>query len=141
MSRQYLVQEHMSAPAISVAPDTTLEQAMSLMVLEGIHCLPVIDDAQKLLGIVTDHDLRLFANSPFLASATPQLADTLCQHKVSEIMQRQVLTITAQQPLAKAVQLMRHNTLVALPVTNDEQEVVGVITRTDVLDFVLQFLS
>jgi CBS domain-containing protein len=54
--RNVLVQEIMSAPVVTVPPDTTLAEAAALMVHKGVGCLPVVDGA-TLIGIVTKTDL------------------------------------------------------------------------------------
>lgn len=128
----------MTTPPITVRTDTHLEQAMSIMILEGIHCLPVTTEDEQLLGILSDRDLRLFTDSPFLEMTPEQRTDTLSVHTVSEIMQRQVLTIRAEQSVLKAAQRMRHNHIGGLPVVDESNRVVGVITRTDLLDFLIR---
>lgn len=136
-----LVGERMTSPAITVTSKHTLEQAMTLMIVEGIHGLPVVNEDDVLIGIVTDRDLRLFANSPLLEMTPDQRTDALGEHFISEVMRRQVITIHADATLLKATQLMRHNRIGGLPVVDQEKHVVGILTRSDLLDFLIEQLG
>jgi CBS domain-containing protein len=56
-------------------------------------------------------------------------------------MRRQVITIHADATLLKATQLMRHNRIGGLPVVDQEKHVVGIVTRSDLLDFLIEQLG
>ncbi len=123
-----LVKEIMHANPITVLPSVKLSDAYHLMNEKNIRHLPVLDE-NKLLGIITDRDLRLatskLAERPFDPSA-----------EVEVVMSRPVQTVSAHDPIESALQFMRELKIGCLPVL-DNNELVGIITGADILDAML----
>jgi acetoin utilization protein AcuB len=113
--------------ALSVAPGTPVAEARELMRRNRIRHLPVME-GERLVGIVTDRDIRLSLLSP--ATTLWEANYLAARLAVREVMSRSVITIGPDQPVADAVQLMLKHKIGALPVVEDER-VVGIITETD----------
>lgn len=124
-----LVQDIMTTPVVSVAPDITLQDAYQLMQTKGIRHLPVADD-RKLVGVITDRDLRLatsaLAPTPFAPGA-----------KVSAIMRKFPFTADPADAVEDAARLMREKKIGCLPVT-DNDNLVGIVTGLDLLDALIR---
>lgn len=124
-----LVRDIMSSPAVGIAGDTTLEDAYRMMREKGIRHLPVLA-GDRLIGVVTDRDLRLATSSlaptPFPA-ATP----------VSAMMSRPPVTADLADPVEDAARTMRERKIGCLPVVDGER-VVGIITGLDLLDALMR---
>jgi acetoin utilization protein AcuB len=124
-----LVRDILRSPAISIAPDTTLADAYALMCQKGIRHLPVVE-AGRLVGIVTDRDLRL-ATSALAPAPFPPGA------RVDEAMHREPLTADPCDPVEDAARIMRDRKVGCLPVV-DGGELVGIITNIDLLEALLR---
>jgi acetoin utilization protein AcuB len=114
-----LVRDRMSAPPIVVHPDTSFQRALALMQEKGIRRLPVVDAAQRLVGIVAQRDLLIAALRYLLSRAD-----------VSEVMTTNVVTIRPDSSLTEVAQLMLKHKIGGLPVV-DGGEVIGIITESD----------
>jgi len=123
-----LIREIMHPNPLTINPDTSLCDAYQLMQDKGIRHLPIIEN-EKLIGIVTDRDLRLatsrLAKRPFDPTS-----------EVREIMSHPVETTNPSDPVEVATQLMRELKIGCLPVVEDLR-LVGIVTNADLLDAML----
>jgi len=124
-----LVQDIMTSPVIAISPDISLQHAYQTMQEKGIRHLPVLD-LEKLVGVVTDRDLRL-ATSALAPTPFPPGA------KVSTVMCKFPFTADPADPVEDAARLMREKKIGCLPVTDDDR-LVGIITGLDLLDALIQ---
>jgi acetoin utilization protein AcuB len=126
------VRDRMSSPAVTITPDRSLQDALKLMHERQFRRLPVVDDRGKLIGIVSERDL-LYASSPpagLLGGKT--LDDLLPELRVKEIMTEEVISAAPHAFVEEAARLMADNKIGGLPVVDEDNQVVGVITETDV---------
>jgi acetoin utilization protein AcuB len=92
----------------------------------------VVEDG-KLVGIITDRDIRLIFPSAVTAGQREQDPhDALEKVSVQEIMSRQVVTVTSETPIADAARLLLERRIGGLPVVEGEH-LVGIITKDDIL--------
>jgi acetoin utilization protein AcuB len=126
-----LVQDVMQTKIFTVTPDTTLPEALRLTGQRGIRHLPVLD-GDKLVGIVSDRDLKRAMASPATSLEAHELTYLLDRVRVGEIMTRTVITIGGMFPIEAAARLMVQEKIGALLVTDGER-LVGLVTETDVL--------
>lgn len=116
----------------TAAPTTSLRHLIEIMKEEGCRQLPIIDDGQ-LIGIVTDRDVRLALNSPFVLHGRWQDEELLDKVTAEQIMTANPLTIASDAPAYRAAQMLSTYKFGALPVV-DDGVLVGIITVTDFLD-------
>jgi acetoin utilization protein AcuB len=126
-----LVGDIMQQSVVTVGPKTRWPEAMWLVAQRGIRHLPVLADG-RLVGIVSDRDLKLAMASPAASLVTHQLTYLLDPLTVDEIMTRAVITVTPDWPVEEAARLMAREKISALPVTRDGR-LVGIVTETDVI--------
>lgn len=136
--------EVMTKAVVTVHPDTCVKEVASLMTTHHVGGLPVIDDAGKLVGIVSETDLlhraelgterqrkwwlKAFTNADTLARDYAQSHAA----KVSDIMTRDVVTVTPDVRLADLADLLEKRKLKRVPVVADGK-LVGMITRSDLV--------
>ncbi len=120
-----LVKEMMRRPVTVVSATATLGEACELLQAHGFRHLPVMDQG-RLVGILTDRDLR-FATSSLCQS--PRTA----QDPVSSAMSSPPLTADPLDPVEDAARIMREHKIGCLPVL-DGTELVGILTGMDLLD-------
>lgn len=126
-----IVQEQMSSPAITIAPETPFQDALKLMRQKRIRRLPVVNRSGELVGIVSERDLLYATPSPASSLSIWELNYLLSQLQVQNMMTKRVVTVTPQTPLVEAAELMAEHKFGGLPVVDDNNYVVGVITETD----------
>jgi acetoin utilization protein AcuB len=126
-----LVQDVMQTKLFTVTPETTFPEAVRLTGQRGIRHLPVLD-GDRLVGIVSDRDLKRVMASPATSLEAHELKYLLDQLRVEEVMTQAVITIGPMAPIEDAARLMVLEKIGALPVT-DGGRLVGLVTETDVL--------
>jgi len=117
---------------ITITPKTSLPEAMRLVRHRGIRHLPVVED-DRLVGIVSDRDLKQAMASPATALESHELRYLLDAVTVDEIMTRAVVTVGRMFPIEEAARLMVTEKISALPVT-ERGKLIGIVTETDVLE-------
>jgi acetoin utilization protein AcuB len=126
-----LVKNHMKRDPVTVKKDDSFRYALKLIRKEGIRHLPVLD-GKKLVGIVTDRDLRQAAPSPATTLEVHELNYLLERLKIEAIMTKKVITVTPMTNLRDAANLLFTHKIGCLPVV-DHDELVGIITEGDIL--------
>ena len=126
------VKEWMTTPVATIRADAPVREAVALMKLRKIRHLPVLDDGGRLIGIVTDRDLRQMVFDPSIQERLGDLAEALGALTVREIMTWAVLTVRPESGIRQAARLMHEQKVGALPVVADGR-VVGMLTERDVL--------
>jgi len=121
-----LVGKRMTRNPVTITPEDYLATAQDKMRAGKFRALPVVEDS-KLVGIVTDRDLR-------------QHAGYLEKTKVNAAMQERLLTVTPQATLEDAAQMLLKHKIGGLPVVEDGK-LVGIITASDILQTFLDVMG
>ncbi len=128
------VSETMATDLITVEAETTLADAKGLMQDNNIRHLPVVDSKGKLLGIVTDRDMRDAQPSSLLDSeAYKRTYAQVMQHKVKDIMTKDPLTISVFYTLQDTLLVMGKKKVGALPVIDEDGYLMGIMSTRDLL--------
>ncbi len=117
----------------TVTPRSTLRQVIELMKTQACRQLPVLTGG-KLVGIITDRDVRLVMNSPLILHGRWQDEEILDTITAEDCMTPDPLTITPDTPAYQAANMLSIYKFGALPVV-DEEVLVGIITVTDFLNY------
>ncbi|MCS7221937.1 MAG: CBS domain-containing protein [Anaerolineae bacterium] len=129
----------MTSRPVTIAPQNAIGTAIALMRAGGFRRLPVVENG-RLVGIVTAHDLQRASNAPTVMSE-PWYDNYIFQHiPVSTCMTPHPITVTPDSSIAEAARLMRDHKIGGLPVVEGDQ-VVGIITETDLLNYLLKLLE
>lgn len=115
-----------------VSPDTPLREVVGLMNKRGTRQLLVVDEG-KLVGIITDRDIRLAVNSPLLAEDPLERIVLLDQFTAGSCMTHNPKTVTPNTPIHKVAQILSAYKYGALPVVENDA-LVGIISVTDLLN-------
>lgn len=137
-----LVANIMTTDVITVDPDSSIGTAIALMREHGFRRLPVVDGG-KLVGVVTDRDLRQATNSPLVLRERWYSDFLLEAIKVKSCMTPDPITATPATPIIDAAQRLRQHKIGGLPVVaaDDDRRVVGMVTITDMLDCLIHLLA
>ncbi|MGC1396449.1 MAG: CBS domain-containing protein [Coleofasciculaceae cyanobacterium] len=142
------VADVMSHDPIMVQPETPIKDVIKLLADRRISGLPVVDQAGKLVGIISETDLLwqqtgvsmptyiMFLDSVIYlenpARHDQELHKALGQ-TVGEVMSGDPLTITPDQPLRKAAKLMQEKSIRRLAVIDEAGMVIGIVTPGDIV--------
>jgi len=128
------IEKAMSNTVVTINADDTLLHATRMMKDNKIKHLPVVDGSGALVGIVTDRDLKKASASDATTLEVHELLYLLDKVTNQSIMSKNVVTIDTGAPLKQAALLMVDKGIGCLPVM-DGKQLVGIVTRTDVLRY------
>jgi acetoin utilization protein AcuB len=134
-----LVKERMSIDPVTLSPDDTLREARRLIRELGLRRFPVVEEG-KLVGIVTDRDVRQADMSSAVVQERRYVEYILDRIQVRGIMTPDPITVTPDTPLEKAARLILENKIGGLPVV-EEGKLVGIITETDLIRTLVEMLE
>jgi acetoin utilization protein AcuB/CBS domain-containing protein len=131
----------MRAPAVTINLAAPLSEALALMREHDVRRLPVVVDTGELRGMITQGDIR-GADVMRVAGLEPMdIAHALQSVKVYEVMTEEPLAISADTGLREAALLMIENKIGGIPVVDDENCVIGIITESDLFEALVQQLG
>ncbi len=135
-----LVGDRMTKNPITVNVDTSIEEALQLMRERQVRRFPVLDKRENLVGIVSEKDLLYASPSPATSLSVYEIPYLLSKIKMSDLMTKEVITVTVDTPLEEAARIMADNKIGGLPVV-DGKKLVGIITETDMFKIFLEMLG
>ena len=124
-----IVSHWMSSDLITIGKQASIQEAMALMKRESIRHLPVVDQQMKLVGWITDADLR----GVLIASMLEELT-------LEDVMIRKPFMVHPEMPLEEAARILLEKRVGGLPIVKDGT-LVGVITTVDVLSAFITFMG
>ena len=120
----------MTKDPLTVTPSETVGQADELMSENRFRQIPVVED-KELVGIVTDRDIQSFLSGPLLES--PEAKEKALNTRVSEIMTTEPFTLSPDDNLQEALELLIEEKIGGIPVVDKTEGSVGIVTYVDVL--------
>lgn len=115
----------MSSPVKVLKQKSTLEEVRNLMKEKGIRHIPIIEN-HRFVGIISDRDLLKM-----------DLSGTFAFLKAEDIMNTVVVVAHEETPLAHIAKVMLEEKISAIPVVNEQHQLTGMITRSDILEVVI----
>ncbi|TDL34290.1 CBS domain-containing protein [Jeotgalibacillus sp. S-D1] len=128
-----IIEEMMVTEVATLLPDSTVAEAIELMTEKRIRHLPIVDVTNKVVGILTDRDVKEFSPSPFQADHK----DDLFQTKLLDVMTTPVITGHPLDFVEEVAVLFMEEHIGCLPIVS-EDKLVGMITETDLLHTLIQ---
>jgi len=120
----------MTKDPLIVIPSETIAQADELMAVNKIRQLPVVK-GRELVGIITDRDIRSFLSGSLLSA--PEAREKALDTKIGDVMTRDPLTLSPDDELREAVELLINEKIGGIPVVDEAEGIVGIVTYVDVL--------
>jgi acetoin utilization protein AcuB len=128
----------MTRDPLTVAPSDTIGQADELMYENKIRQLPVVE-RHELVGIITDRDIRSFLSGSLFA--TPEERERALAAKVVSIMTTEPITASPEDDLRDTVEVLVNEKIGGIPVVDEAEGLVGIVTYVDVLRWLLDRLQ
>jgi acetoin utilization protein AcuB len=135
--KKELVKDWMTSNVITVAMDTTLPEAHKLMIEHQIRRLPVMKNG-RLVGMVTRGDVRGAEPSDATSLSIWEINYLLSRLKIEEIMTAQPVTTRADATIGEVAERMLAHKISGLPVMNDQDELIGIITESDIFRMIVK---
>jgi len=119
---------------VTISAEASFYEARAIIRDKGIRHLPVVDKDHRLVGLVTDNDIRGAAPSDATSLSVHELHYLLGKLKVSAFMtpKNKLITITPETIIERAAQLLHEHKVGCLPVVEGDK-LIGIITETDIL--------
>ena len=139
----------MTSEVISVHPETSILEAHKLISDHNFHGVPVVDEENRILGILTEYDLIAKGSSMHLPTFQKIVSElnfeknhgglendieALAQLRVSDVMNSEPLTLSDTASFEEVVEVFRsHHRVNPVPVINNDKKVVGIVSHFDIL--------
>ena len=135
------VRDAMAQDVISVFPDQPLLDATATMVKHGVRHLPVVDGTQRVVGMLSDRDVRQVVGDPLGVFDDAARRSRLQATKVSDAMTPDPRCLLIEDPLSSAVELFASERFGAVPVVDADERLAGLLSYVDVLRCVAEHLE
>lgn len=135
------VKDNMVSGPITIGPDQSVSEAIDLMSENGLHRLPVVDKNDKLAGLITEGVIT--SNTPNNATSLSvfELNYLLNKLTIKDIMIKDVITIGKDALLEEAATILRKNDIGCLPVVDEDNTLIGIITHNDIFTAFIDLLG
>lgn len=125
-----LVKNWMSKPAITIDADAFMNDAIKLLKNNNIKMLPVMEKG-KLVGIVTDRDLKRASASDATSLEIHELLYLITEIKIKKIMTKNPITVPQDYTVEETAEILLKHNISGVPVVDQYRDVVGTITQND----------
>lgn len=143
----------MTVPVVSITGSATLKEAAELLSNQDFSGVPVVDEQNKLIGILSETDLVRYADQVAVVPLTNlsrwisphaemkdlvalrQGIDLLAKTKVAQVMTKKVYTATEDEDVITVARLMNRRKINRVPIVDKEGRLVGIVTRGDLVAY------
>ena len=128
------VSRSMVSQVITIDKDASVFEAQEKMAASGIRHLPIVDDDNRLIGIVTDRDIRsAMPYSLIKKKGSLEEREKIAQLRVEDIMTRDPITISPMYTIQDALLMIQKEKVGAFPVVDDDGKLKGILSVRDLL--------
>jgi CBS domain-containing protein len=134
----------MTPDVVSVRPDAPLRDVARLLAERGISGVPVLDESDRVLGVISEGDIMAMEAPPapprsrllallFHQETASAVSSTLLGRTAAEAMSAPPITVEPDCPVTQAAALMAEREVNRLPVVDNRKRLVGILSRADVV--------
>ena len=135
------VKDHMTPNPYTITKDVVISKAVEIMRKNHFHRLPVVDEQGKLIGLVTGGLVEEKSGASSTSLSIYELNYLLSKTKVQDIMIKHVTTITQDLFVEVAAQTMLEKEISCLPVVDENNKVIGIITDKDIFQAFIELVG
>lgn len=146
----------MNPNVLSICPNASVEEAVKILSQNQISGLPVVDDKNRLIGIITERDIVVFSSdlhiiplmsssnwiSPYTdvskISSSKRGFELISKTNVEKVMTKKLYDVTGDSNWFEIVKIMKSGKINHIPVVDKERKLIGIITRTDMLNYIAE---
>lgn len=122
----------MTGEPISVLPTTSLTKCQKLLKMHNIRRLPVVDEDNHVIGIISDRDIKSASPSKASSLEVHEMQYLLAEVKARDIMTANPVTVTATDSISDVAKLMLEKKIGGIPVVDENNCLTGIITDHDI---------
>lgn len=131
--REFMASGLMTTRVVAVMPDEPLLEAAAVMVQNGIRHLPVVDGMRRVVGILSERDIRTQVGNPLEVLEREEPRRRLSELHVADAMTKDPRTLPEDASVTDAVSALLDGRYGAVPVVDEEDRLLGMISYVDVL--------
>jgi acetoin utilization protein AcuB len=131
-----LVKNWMSKKVITIGENDSMQEAINLIKQHKINMLPVMK-GEKLVGIVTDRDLKKASASDATTLDVHELMYLISKIKIKDIMSKKPVTIPPDFTIEETASILLDNNISGAPVLDHDNQLVGIITQADIFKVII----
>ena len=135
------VKDHMTPNPYTITRDVVISKAVEIMRKHHFHRLPIVDEGGKLIGLVTGGLVEEQSGANSTSLSIYELNYLLSKTQVKDIMIKDVKTISQDEFVEIAAQKMLDNEISCLPVVDEKDKVIGIITDKDIFQAFIELLG
>ncbi|MGH7769694.1 MAG: CBS domain-containing protein [Candidatus Binatia bacterium] len=129
--RQTLTVEDVMTPnPVTLGPGDTIGEAEEVMNEEGFRQIPIVNQ-KELVGIITDRDIRSFLSGRLFG--VPEDREVAMNTKIAAVMTTKPVAVAPEDELSETVELLIESKIGGIPVVDEDEGLVGIVTYVDVL--------
>ena len=132
-----LIRDWMTKSVITTLPETSMMKAAKQMKENNIRRLPVVDESGKLVGIVSDRDIKEASPSKATTLDVHELYYLLSEIKVKDIMTKGPRVLNQDETVERCAVLMQEKKISSVPIVDDDHKVVGIMTDSEVFKLLI----
>lgn len=132
------IREWMSSPVLTIRPETAISLAHTMMKEHKVRRLAVVDEHDRLVGIITIGDVREASPSDATTLSIWELNYLWAQLTVAKIMSHDVVVVKPNETIFDAAKLMLDHKVSGLPVVDETGKLIGMITESDIFRMVVR---
>ena len=136
-----LIKHLMTAPVIALFEEQSLPLADDIMHFKHLRHLPVIDEKNRLVGLVSHRDILRAQISVLSGLTESERAARQEDVTIAQIMTREVMTVGPETLASMAGQLLMDNRFGCLPVIDADHRLIGIVTERDYLRFAVKAIE
>jgi CBS domain-containing membrane protein len=142
LTRSVKAREIMTREVVSVREDTPLAEVAGILARNNISGLPVIDEEQKVVGVISEKDFLCLLglhDGSFMGLISRCLEGEECvmlpleQRKAKDLMTQPAVTVTEDTSVSEITHILSTRTINRLPVTDKDGRMTGIVARADVM--------
>jgi len=123
----------MNNPVLTISKDSLRKEAWQMMQQKNISHLPVINEENKIIGIISDRDIMkgtIIEDDKIISQESAS---------ISEIMSQEVITADPLTDIRRIAKAMFYNHISTMPIISDSDELTGIVTRSDILHALIHY--
>lgn len=136
-----LVNDFMTPVVVTISEDRSILEARELMRGKGLESIPVVDDIQRVRGIITVDDIGRVSPSDASTLSRYEANYLLGKLKVRDIMSRSVITVNVDDTIEYVAYKLYKHKVNALPVVDENNKLCGIISQSDVFRAFVEIMS
>lgn len=136
-----LVKDIMTEPVVTIREDQSILEAREIMRGKRLISLPVVDDVQRVRGIITSDDIGKASPSDSSTLSRYEANYLLGRLKVKDVMKRSVISVEADDTIEYVAYKLYKYKVNALPVVNQENKLCGIVSRSDIFRSIVEIMG